>query len=104
MPFKKRDGEYYFEAVEVLSKDYLPREHESQYLALCPLCAAKYKEFVKREDSAMKEVCRALMESNKLEVQLTLGTSIASVRFVQKHFIDLQEILKVQRLSVTRRG
>ena len=104
MPFKKRDGEYYFEAVEVLSEDYLPREHESQYLALCPLCAAKYKEFVKREDSAMKEVCRALMESNKLEVQLTLGTSIASVRFVQKHFIDLQEILKVQRLSVTRRG
>lgn len=104
MPFKKRDGEYYFEAVEVLSEVYLPREHESQYLALCPLCAAKYKEFVKREDSAMKEVCRALMESNKLEVQLTLGTSIASVRFVQKHFIDLQEILKVQRLSVTRRG
>ena len=97
MPFKKRDEEYYFEAVEALSDLYLPKEYESQYLALCPLCAAKYKEFVKRDGKAMKEVYRALMESNRLDVSLTLGTSSASVRFVQKHFIDLQEIL---RLSV----
>ena len=94
MPFKKRDGTYYFEAVEALSDLYLPKEYESQYLALCPLCAAKYKEFVKRDDGAMIEVYRALKESNKLEVSLTLGTSSASVRFVQKHFIDLQEILR----------
>lgn len=97
MPFKKRDGEYYFEAVEVLSKDYLPRELESQYLALCPLCAAKYKEFVKRDDQAMTEVCQALTEmekeSDSLEVPLTFGESSASVRFVQTHVIDLQAIL-----------
>ena len=97
MPFKKRDGEYYFEAVEVLSKDYLPRELESQYLALCPLCAAKYKEFVKRDDQALTEVCQALTEmekeSDSLEVPLTFGESSASVRFVQTHVIDLQAIL-----------
>lgn len=97
MPFKKRNGEYYFEAVEALTRDFLSREHESQYLALCPLCAAKYKEFVKRdrEGEAMKKVCRALMEmeSDSLEVPLTFGESSASVRFVQTHVIDLQAIL-----------
>ena len=47
LPFKKRNGEYYFEAVEAFSKDYFTREHEAQFLALCPLCAAMYNEFVK---------------------------------------------------------
>jgi len=40
MPFRKRDGEYYFEAVEALSRDHFAKEHEAQFLALCPLCAA----------------------------------------------------------------
>jgi len=48
MPFKKRNGEYYFEAVELLSKDDFPKEHHSQFIALCPLCSAKYKEFIKK--------------------------------------------------------
>ena len=45
MPFKKRDGEYYFESVEALSKAYFLKEREPQFLALCLLCAAMYKEF-----------------------------------------------------------
>ena len=98
MPFKKRNGEYYFEAVEALSKEYLAKEHESQYLALCPLCAAKYKEFVKRDEEAMKEVRRLLMESDELVVPLIFGESETSVRFVQQHFIDLREILNARGL------
>ncbi|MGV8120655.1 MAG: sacsin N-terminal ATP-binding-like domain-containing protein [Candidatus Xenobiia bacterium LiM19] len=39
MPFKKRSGDYYFEAVEIFS-DTKPEYHEL-YIALCPLCAAK---------------------------------------------------------------
>ena len=95
MPFKKRNGEYYFEAVEALTGKYLSREHESQFLALCPLCSAKYKEFVKSNDETMTEVRQALikMESDKLEVPLTFRESSASVRFVQTHVIDLQAIL-----------
>jgi hypothetical protein len=53
MPFRKRDGAHYFEKKEVLSSKYLPKEHEAQYLALCPLCAAKYDEFVKTDDEVM---------------------------------------------------
>ena len=43
MPFTKRDGEHYFEGVEALSRDHFSGEHEAQFLALCPLCAAMYE-------------------------------------------------------------
>jgi len=48
MPFKKRDGEYYFEAVEALCKTHLPKEHEAQWLALCPLALQNSKNLSRR--------------------------------------------------------
>ena len=97
MPFKKRDGEYYFEAVEAFSKDYLPKEHEVQFLALCPVCAARYKEFVKNDEDAMSELHRALKQSDELEVPLTLGEWETSIRFVETHRIDMKTILQQEQ-------
>ena len=94
MPFRKRDDAYYFEAVEVLSKEYLPNEHEAQFLALCPLCAAMYKEFVKRDEDAMKGLCDVLKASDKSEAPLTLGRLKTSLRFVETHWQDMQAILQ----------
>ena len=37
---KKRDGMYYFEAVEALSSVHFGREHEAQFLAPCPMKGA----------------------------------------------------------------
>jgi hypothetical protein len=93
MPFRKRDGEYYFEAVEALSKVYFSREHEAQFLALCPLCAAMYKEFVKLDESAMKDLYHALKNSDEPEVSLQLGNRNRSIRFVESHFSDIRTIL-----------
>ena len=73
MPFKKRDGEYYFETKEALSRDYFTKEHEAQYLALCPECAARYTEFVKNDEDAMKKVYDFLKNSDALEIMLQLG-------------------------------
>ena len=97
MPFKKRDGEYYFEAVEALSIAYLPKEHEVQFLALCPVCAARYKEFVKHDEDAMSELHHALKKSDELEVPLTLGEWETSIRFVETHRIDMKTILQQER-------
>ena len=93
MPFRKHDGEYYFEAVEVLSNDYLTKENEAQFLALCPLCAARYKEFVKREENAMQELYQTLKNSDRLEVFFELGGWKTSLRFVETHSQDLRTIL-----------
>ena len=96
MPFRKRDGEHYFESVEVLSIDHFPKEHEAQFLALCPLCAAMYKEFVKQDEGAMADLKNVLMNTDDFEVSLHLGELGTSIRFVETHFHDIKTILKEQ--------
>ena len=94
MPFKKRDGEYYFEAVEALTKEHFTKEHETQFLALCPECAARYKEFVKLDEDAMASLINQLTDSNSLKVSLQLGELGANLRFVDKHWRAIKQILK----------
>ena len=96
MPFKKRNGQYYFEAVEALSRDYFAKEHEAQFLALCPQCAAMYKEFVKNDEGAMESFKNALINSEDAEVPLKLGELNTSIRFVKTHFLDIKTIIKDQ--------
>ncbi|MCG2759366.1 MAG: hypothetical protein L6263_13185 [Desulfobacteraceae bacterium] len=93
---KKRDGEYYFETVEALSRDHFAKEHEAQFLALCPLCAAMYNEFVKHDEGAMVSLKNALMNSEKSEVTLQFGELDTSVRFVERHFRDIRTIIEAQ--------
>ncbi len=92
MPFKKRDGEYYFEAVEVVKS--APFEHRALFVALCPLCAAKFKEFVKKDEKAMATLTCDLGESDQPRIAIQLGTEIAGLRFVGNHIADLKVILR----------
>lgn len=89
---KKRNGEYYFEAVEAFSKEYFLKEHEAQCLALCPLCAAKYKEFVIRDEDAMKALKTAIINSTAPEVPLVWGEMKTSLRFTESHWRDIKII------------
>ena len=61
MPFKKRNGDYYFESVEFTPSVGI--EQSSVYVALCPVCAAKYKEFVKSDTEALAELEMALLRA-----------------------------------------
>ena len=98
MPFKKRDDEYYFEAVEALSNSYFVKEHEAQFLALCPLCAAMYKEFIKLDEDeiVMKDLHHDLQNSDDPEVPLELGELETSIRFVDCHYHDMRTILNAR--------
>ena len=94
MPFKKRDGEYYFEAVEALTNEYFTTEHEAQFLALCPECAARYKEFVKQDEGVMMSLIDQLMNSDDFSISLKLGDLDTEIRFVERHWLAIREILK----------
>lgn len=94
MPFRKRNGDHYFEKKEVLSRDDLPKENEAQYLALCPLCAAKYDEFIKTDDEAMAELRQNIVSSEDYEISISLGDEKTSIRFVETHYHDLKTIIK----------
>ena len=95
MPFKKRNSdEDYFEAVEVFGKDYFPKEHEAQHLALCPECAAKYKEYVKKDRAAREVLYNLLKDSDEPEVHLELNDCcVIRICFDEKHWHDLKTVL-----------
>ena len=94
MPFEKRSSnEDYFEAVEALSKKYFPKEHEAQYLALCPTCAAKYKEYVKRYKNTQEELYKVLKDSDAPEGLLELSSFPISIQFKEKHWQDLKTVI-----------
>jgi hypothetical protein len=98
MPFKKREGEYYFEAVELFTGDIaLPKEYEAQYLALCPVCATKYKEFIKNDRSEMIDLRESIINTEDCEVPVTLGDTGTSIRFVETHCQDIKNILAMRK-------
>ncbi|RLQ20274.1 hypothetical protein DWB85_18465 [Seongchinamella sediminis] len=91
MPFKKRDGEYYMEAVEIASGFKL--EREEQHLALCPVCAAKYKEYIKRDSDACRAFLESIYSTEGSEIGLNFGREKASMKFVESHIHDLRVLL-----------
>lgn len=94
MPFKKRnsDGDY-FEAVEALGKAYFFKEHEAQYLALCPECTAEYKEYVKRDTKARENFHNELKHSDSPQIHLESNGRAIRIWFEDKHWQDLKTVL-----------
>ena len=95
MPFKYRGENYYFDAVEML-KGYFTKEYEAQFLALCPECSPKYRTFVKQASEAMDDLRKQLIDSgdsNDFQVPLKLGNWDTSLRFVERHWLDIKAIL-----------
>ena len=94
MPFKKRNSdEGYFEAVEALGKGHFFKEHEAQYLALCPECAAEYKEYVKKDPKARETFHDALKNSDSPQIHLESHGRTIRIWFEDKHWQDLKTVL-----------
>ena len=92
MPFKlPRTGEYYFEAVQIA--DNFPIEEHCLYLALCPLCAAKYKVLVKRDEDYLKEFIWAIEVTENQVVSVRMDGSSCTIRFVEPHLLDVKTAL-----------
>ena len=91
--FRKRNGEHHFEKKEVLTSKFLPKKLVAQYLALCPLCAAKYDEFVKTDDEVMAELREEIVSAEDREIPISLGDEKTSIRFVETHLHDLKVIM-----------
>ena len=70
-------------------------EYEAQFLALCPLCTAMYKELVKKDEAAMMDLRKALLNMNSLEAPLRLGYRETTIQFVETHLCDVKAILRL---------
>jgi hypothetical protein len=99
MPFKTADG-WYFEAVECIPDR--KQLHFQNYLALCPLCAAKYRYARGTPDEVL---FRALKDSplsglRSVNFTILLNGSRAGLKFTGQHALDLQTVLAVAGDSV----
>ncbi len=94
MPFKLKDGSYHFEAVQV--SDDFPKDFHELRLALCPLCAAKYRYLVKTDQTIMDNFLNNVKETREnLEIPIELGVNGShSIHFVKPHLDDLRTILE----------
>ncbi|GAA1058521.1 hypothetical protein GCM10017608_25640 [Agromyces luteolus] len=93
LPFKLDDA-YYFEAVQFVA-DAQRDLHENR-LALCPICAAKYRH---ARTTPLEEVRDDLLtqgvgDSGSVPVEVTLAGERQRIRFVGRHAIDLQAALE----------
>ncbi len=96
MPFKLKDGSWYFEAVQ-----FVPgrkRDHKANALAMCPLCAAKYRYARDTMDAALIDGLLEIVVSageGAVEFPVLISGERTSLRFTGKHAIDLQAALRV---------
>lgn len=97
MPFRLKDGSYYFEAIQI-TDDY-PKETHQLYLALCPLCGAMYQHLVKKDALMISEFLNYIVNGNdKLEIPLDLGKNgLRTISFVETHLCDAKIILKTDQ-------
>ncbi|NLC58917.1 MAG: hypothetical protein GX774_18940 [Armatimonadetes bacterium] len=91
MPFRRKDGEYYFEVVACVSD--AAREHYQNYLALCPTCAAKFHH---SNYTSASELRQAVVSAPELDVPVVLDHVEHSIRFVETHLLDLRVVLGIE--------
>jgi len=92
MPFKKKNGDYYFESVELLTKEQICKESESLYLALCPTCAAKYKEYIKFDNSKIRTIVKQIQSNDIGEITIETDRT-ETLKFNPPHYLDIRTIL-----------
>lgn len=87
LPFKLLNGEYYFEAVELVADS--PKRYREAYLALCPNHAAAYL-YANEQRNSMHDLI-ATATSN--EIEIALGGDVTTLYFTRMHLVDAKACL-----------
>jgi hypothetical protein len=87
MPFNLPDGSAYFEASELLSA--MTTEHAETHLAMCPVCAAKWRHANPITDLELRSLLAA---ATSPEIDITLAGEPVRLRFTQVHLDDIRTV------------
>ncbi|MCW8886862.1 MAG: hypothetical protein OQK12_16675 [Motiliproteus sp.] len=90
LPFKQRDGSYYFEAVEFFLKTN--KFYPQNYLSLCPNHAAMFR-LVNDSECNLKSLLLDVVD--EVEIPVTLAGDGYSIYFTERHIADLKTVLGV---------
>ena len=97
LPFKKKDGQYYFETTQIFNK--MKKEDKHQYLALCPNCAAEYDEWVRKDDKKAEYIRNRIAErkhingEKSVELNFSIHNELHTLYFNGKHYLALRTVV-----------
>ena len=103
MPFKKRNGEYYFVCTEMIGNEIIKKSFEAKDLALCPTCDAKYKEYiihnsVETQREVLEKIKQSKPKNESDEIIYTIDVEIEgrpqTIRFAPIHMGDIKTIIE----------
>ena len=109
LPFKKRNGDYYFEAIELDEHGgkYFTKETKYPYIACCPTCAAMFKEFIINTSIESKGIYSIIQkikgketikhENGNETIEIEMDKRTYPLTFVEKHIEDIRSTLLVER-------
>lgn len=96
LPFRMRDGSWYFEAVRLVNAR--KQVHTANAIALCPLCAALYK-YARgtKNEAILDELDSTTINAGQgaVEIPVVLDGKRIKVGFTGKHAIDIKTALGV---------
>jgi len=87
MPFALPDGSPYFEASELL--DGMTTEHAEIHLAMCPVCAAKWRHANPMSDPELRAL---IAGATTPEIDIILAGEPVRLRFTQVHLDDIRTV------------
>lgn len=96
LPFKIKDGSWYFEAVRLVNAR--KQVHTANALALCPLCAALYKYArTTKNEAILDHLAGTIIDAGVglVEIPVVLDGKRVKLAFTGKHAIDVKTALGV---------
>ncbi len=109
LPFKKKNGEYYFVTLELdnTGGEFFTKETPYPYIACCPNCAAMFNEHIIHCSSSENRIADLLntIESDTTikkpngneVIEIIMDGKIFNLTFVQKHIVDIRAAIKAQK-------
>lgn len=105
LPFKKKNGEYYFETVELDNRggEFFTSETTYPYIACCPNCAAMFNEHIVNcgySENRIADLIEKIKTGNTIKkpngneiIEIIMDGKIFKLTFVQKHIVSIRAIL-----------
>ncbi len=109
LPFKKKNGEYYFVTLELdnIGGEFFTKETSYPYIACCPNCAAMFNEHIihcSSSENRIADLLRIIESDTTIKkpngnevVEIIMDGKIFNLTFVQKHIVDIRAAIRAQK-------
>lgn len=98
LPFKKPDGQEYFEKIQLFPKSLIKKELSVNYIACCPVCSAKMKVYYSHNVEAQKTLFKQISCSQESIVTFPVQLDKdADITFANEHIARLRKMIELSQ-------